>query len=327
MGFFAIRLGLPRALRATGVAALCVLSGCTLIQREKGYPGGNVGYVADRQFFAKGHEQRVARYVIAMALIAPLMAETAETPIEAKLSAARLDAMYGRLARLLVAADNCALRQSTNGQIYGTCALESTTAAQTDVSVIAESAYSFETLSLDVSLSLFKATEQITDSLGIRTGVSNVLQANRLDPSKLLQAVIGLRKILPTVMKYYATYRDVAVILGTSVLDSCVGNSDPSCEAVATAYNGLLDRGKPVRGTVAPIEALFDASYARIDEGADWTLDKDHYLGLMYHIERTCFILLQVQQQDAGLNAPEDCRAGQGRGTGANTFYEEIKSR
>ena len=101
--------GPMRALQLCAVAAVCLAASCTIIAREKGYPGGNIGYAADQQLFARGHEQRVARYVVAMALISPLIAETAETPIEAKLSAERLDAMYGRLARLLAAAKTLSL--------------------------------------------------------------------------------------------------------------------------------------------------------------------------------------------------------------------------
>jgi len=44
-----------------------------------------------------------------MALLSPLIAETAATPIEAKLSAERIDAIYDKLSTLRKAAENCRL--------------------------------------------------------------------------------------------------------------------------------------------------------------------------------------------------------------------------
>lgn len=301
-----------------------VLSACTLAEREKGYPGGNIGFAADQQLFARGHEERVARYVIAMALISPLIAETAETPIEAKLSAERLDAMYGRLERLLRAAKNCDL--SLQGSIVRKCSLSAPSTAGTSSSAIADSAYSFETLSLDVSVSLYKATEQVVSALGVRTGVRGALRANRLNPTQLLQTVLGLRRILPTVLKYYATYRDVAVIVGESALQRCVGAElqDPSCQKLVTAFEQLSVRAKPGKDSLAPIQAVFDASYDRINAGKGWKLNRTHYLALMYHVDRACFTLVQIQQQDAGLGTPKDCRVGSGRGAGAQRFHNYI---
>ena len=77
------------------------LVSCGLIQREVGYPGGNLGYVADRQaLFAKSHEQRVNRFILTLALTAPFVAETVRSSSDANLTSAAIAVLYVTIDQL-----------------------------------------------------------------------------------------------------------------------------------------------------------------------------------------------------------------------------------
>ena len=194
-----------------------LLLSCSLIGREAGYPGGNLGYAADRKIlFAQGHDQRVQRYLVTLAILAPLISETAATPIEAKLSAVRINGIYAKLNVLKKAADKC--RLSIVDEEGNWLDLKLLT-CEVPKAGLQESALSFESVSFDVAKSLNAALKQAYDNLNLRQRITNVMA---LSPSDVLRTVLRARHLLPIAMKYFATYRDVTAILSASVLESCV---------------------------------------------------------------------------------------------------------
>ena len=307
------------------------LLGCVPIRREAGYPGGNTGYLADRRvLFALGHEQRVNRYLISLTLLAPLIAESAETSTDAKLSADRINLMMHRLDKLSAAAEVCKLEDRS------ACALGTEKAADATTG-IASSAYAFETLSYEVSRSLYQAIKQIYDNFGIKKRVSKFVA---LEPEAMLKAVFNLRRILPAAMKYYATYRDVAIIFSKSVLQTCQGEqyaTHTPCKQLTTKYNGLLARPFTVDRELArlerPIGELFEAAEnvieapvpstgvngAAVVSGFPWTMETAHKKALIYHIDRACFSLLKIQEQVLEGDALSDCRSSKS-GSGSEAF-------
>ncbi len=281
-------------MRLFALAMLCLfLAGCTLLERERGYPGGNIGFAADRELLARTHDQRIARYLVAMALLSPLMAETAATPLEAKLSAERIDAVYKRLDQLRAASAKC--RQDPNTGAFDTsfnCPSDGPPTA---------TAYAFETLSFDVSVSLFNASKQVAENLGIRNRLSEVADATRLNPLSLLETLFNARRIIPVVLKYYATYRDISVLLGASIADGCT-----DCDNVRQALSGVVTRGAPVRDETGPIRTLYTATFACIESATckpGWSLDKQEYLALVFYVDRACKKLFSIQQEDEQLEA------------------------
>lgn len=304
---------------------------CSVIEREKGYPDGNLGYVADRKLvFAKGHDQRVSRYFLSLVLIAPLIAETAESPIEAKLSAERINAIYGRLGILHNAAKKCHFVTSYTKNILLTNTSQPKNPNEclllSEDGKLLDSAFAFESLSFDVSRSLAQATKQVYDNLGVR---KRLTKFTALNPTDMLKAVLALRHILPTAMKYFATYRDTSQILADSVLDSCQAYYETIDEGEGTAtfdqsrskpisaacFNlketlvKSVDRSRSVDEDLTkqdrPILEVFDASFSAIKAGLDWQFSKEHFQAVIYHIDRACKVLSSIQSQDENVTVSQ----------------------
>ncbi|MEL7093553.1 MAG: hypothetical protein AAFN94_17640 [Pseudomonadota bacterium] len=310
--------------RALGLVLLC-LSACTAIEREAGYPGGNLGYAADSYaIFAQGPEQRVSRYVLSMALLAPLIAETASTATEARVSSERISQMYGRLALLKEAATKCVRTDTAApGQVSAlNCDASAFQPDATDGLSATNTGFNFETQSYQVALSLFSATKQALDNLQIRTRARNLAG---LSPSEIFRNILRIRFLIPVAQRYFATYRDASVILASSVIDSCSAAPATGCadtaeyKAVQARYRGLLDRPSPTADDMAaaarPIGDLYDAAYGYIEAGRHWQLDKTHAAALIAHIDRACARLAAMQQVDQlPGESPSNCTTADANG-------------
>lgn len=286
-----------------------VLSACAVIEREAGYPGGNLGYAADKHaIFAQGPDQRVSRYLLSMALLAPLITETASTATEAKVSAERLDQMYGRLALLKDAATKCIRTKGATPDTVSTLQNCGTGTFSPDASTglsTTNTGFNFETQSHQVSLSLFSATKTALDNLNIRTRAQNL---SGLSPSEIFRNILRIRFLIPVATRYFATYRDVSLVLASSVIESCSGAPATGCQSeaayrdVQAAYRALIDRPSPSIDDMAaaerPIGDLYDAAYAYIEAGHYWSLNKTHAAALIAHVDRACARLQAMQQID-----------------------------
>lgn len=321
--------------RAALCSSLLLGASCSIIEREAGYPGGNLGYGSDRKIlFAQGHDQRVQRYLVTLSLLAPLIAETAETPIEAKLSAERIDAIYDKLHTLKNAADNCRLAQVPETENYLKLNLKS--CAVTDAG-LKENALAFETISFDVAKSLNNALKQAYDNLNLRKRVTNVTS---LAPSEILKTVLRARHLLPVAMKYFATYRDVTTVLSASVLESCVKEratlpegfdlskwrSADKCSQTGNLVSNYLTRTRTVDASVAreekPIRQIYKASKDTINTGLNWQFSRKHVAALMFHIDRTCLKLKKLQEID-GTTTASDCQLSGSKS--AKAFFAKYK--
>lgn len=195
----------------SALALASLLSGCGLVKREAGYPGGNLGFVADRaSFFAAGQVETANRYLVGLALIVPLVDETVNTASEARLSAESVKVLYKNIARLEIAAKICAL--TTNGTT-----VESTCQGQNS-NTGADSSFTFESISYEVVEALTDSLDQAYDNLGIDGGINNVTS---LQPGDIFDAILEARDLVPVLLDYLATYRDVMIIVGASINYSC----------------------------------------------------------------------------------------------------------
>ena len=157
---------------------VAILQGCGTISREAGYPGGNVDYVADRYtLFAQGHDQQVNRYLVSLSLIAPLIAETVQSPNKAKLSAERIKDLFKSIEKLEDASKECALPNLPKKGIVKQIEFEA--CYSTKAGNPLGSAFSFESLSFEVNKSLNDALKKAFHNLDVRTNVSKVLALNR----------------------------------------------------------------------------------------------------------------------------------------------------
>lgn len=275
-------------------------NGCSTVAREAGYPGGNLGFLADRHsVFAKGQKQQVNRYILALALLAPLVAETVEGSSEAKLSAERISDLYGNIQKLQAASRECTLptiKPTENGNTIESLANCSKEKASSE----AGSALTFETMSFEVAKSLNGALKQTYDNLEIRGNASRLLA---LEPTEMFKTILKARHFLPVILSYLSTYRDVSIVFGLSIIESCyppegtegsikTNSLGTACKDVTDSYAALINRTRTVDPDVAkeerPISDLFKSGKKALDAGLNWDISEVHSAALFYHVGRAC---------------------------------------
>jgi hypothetical protein len=268
-----------------------MLLGCSTISREAGYPGGNVGYLADRHtLFAKGQDQRVNRYLVMLSLLTPLVAETVETSGEARLSAERIKVLYQDIQKLEAASKLCALPSNLN-ENSPIETIKAEECSETDAATATGTAHSFESLSFDVTKSLNGALKQAFDNLEIRSNVKKVIALN---PTEILKTLLKARRLIPILHRYLATYRDVALVFGQSVATSCAlpKTLPTGCDKVASSFGKLIDRTREEDSDIAkdqrPIKDVFEAGSTALNNGLDWKLTKVQRISLLQHVNRAC---------------------------------------
>jgi len=271
------------------LAAAGVLSGCSLIKREAGYPGGNLGFLADRtSYFAAGQVETANRFLVAMALVVPLVDETVKTSSEARISAERVKELYKSVAKLEEAARKCPL-VNQGGVVRSTC-------IGPNSNITEDSSFTFESISFEVVESLSDALEQSYDNLGIEGGVKNITS---FDPGDVLETIIAARRLIPVLLNYLATYRDVIIIVGASINESCEAVKDTrnpaqtaACARLNTALNALIARKRTQSFDAArdevPIIEVRRASRAVLSLGVRWTLSDVYRNALLQHVNRSC---------------------------------------
>lgn len=284
------------------ITIVAFANGCTTVAREAGYPGGNLGFLADRHsVFAKGQKQQINRYILALALLAPLVSETVEGSSEAKLSAERIHDLYGNILKLEVASKKCKLPEAKTGQQNTDIKLSTDNCTKEKAQSQAGSALSFETLSFEVAKSLNGALKQTYDNLEIRGNASRLLA---LEPTEMFKTILKARHFVPVILRYLSTYRDVSIVFGISIAESCDLHRakqtihpdgfklDTPCEDVRKSYEKLINRTRTADTDVArqerPISDLFKAGKKALDAGLDWNLTDLHRAALIYHVNRAC---------------------------------------
>lgn len=312
-----------------GLLAFSIAS-CGLIQREVGYPGGNLGYVADRQaLFAKAHEQRVNRFILTLALTAPFVTETVRSSSDAKLTSAAIAELYRTIDQLQKAQPHCALSSDGNKVTLASNCTEANLRSNQ------QTALDFESLAFVVNKSLYDMLKQGFDNLDLKANVRRILT---LEPTELLKVILRARHLVPVLIEYLATYRDVTIIFGQSVVKSCLEQAPKegspmhrACGKVDRAFVDLLDRSRDVSGDVAaqerPIRAIYHASHEAINLGLDWSLSKELRIALLHKVNRACRkleLLAQVDDQSFKGCAIEWGASAQKNGTQAREIAGQI---
>ncbi len=118
--------------------------------------------------------------------------------------------------------------------------------------------------------------------------------------------VIGIlkaRHFVPVILRYLSTYRDVSIVFGLSIAESCKnhegtdGSIKPNslgtaCKEVTDSYAALINRTRTVDPDVAkeerPISDLFKSGKKALDAGLNWDLSENHSAALFYHVSRAC---------------------------------------
>jgi len=311
------------------VAAIFVagLGACEIVKTEAGYPGGNIGRLADKNFYvARDYNERIHRYILGLAFIAPLSAATAQTPEDAASSARYIAAVYEQVTLLQetlkgdcspfskrFAADLDAAKSTpavSDASITppvgadGAESVKDTTKMRIkarhcqDYNKSTATIFAFESHEFRVQRSLFNLTQQAADNLDLKSRLSSV---SGLDSFQLLQLVLKTRKLVPVLMRYIATYRDLSVIFIDVVATACTDPENTRCKAL----RGSLENNFHIKGPISfdgetpyrPLaDALDQAKKIANEPGVTIRLDKSHIAALVYHIDAACRELVLRQQ-------------------------------
>jgi hypothetical protein len=261
----------------------------------------------------------VNRYLVALSLVAPLIAETVQSSGEAKLSAERISDLYGAIEKLESAAERCSLPKNlTKDSDIKLVKLSDINCRSTAAGNKDGSALSFESLSFEVNKSLSDALKQAFDNLNIRANANQIIA---LEPTEILKTVLKARHLVPVLLRYLSSFRDISIIFGLSIADSCnntlypklEGTSDleiipdpdqskvdkavdqsivDTCKKVAEDFGKLIDRSRTLDSDVAgderPIKEIFNSGKKALNAGLDWEIDSKHRIALLHHVNRAC---------------------------------------
>lgn len=255
--------------------------------------------------FAQGQEQQVNRYLVALALVAPLIAETVETPSEANLSSRQISLLYKKIHALEEASEKCKLpaakkveKAETVGSLTDIVTKEKlNNCDDIEAKIKTGTAFSFESISFEVNKALSDTLKQAFDNLDLRANVEDVLA---LEPTEILKTILEARHLIPVLMRYLASYRDVSLVFGISVMKSCfdpmtngirLGFED-DCKVLGAEYSGLVNRQRATEFDIAkderPIRDLFLAGKGALNKGLPWSLSKADRASLLQQVDRAC---------------------------------------
>lgn len=296
------------------IVVLGFVSGCTVIRNEAGYPGGNAGKIADKTFYvARDQEQRVDRFFIALALIAPLAEATSESAQDAAATARHINALYSSILKMDAAlkASGCSFSgrfakfsDGANGvgPENADCAFTQTTNTE----------FTFESLAFDASRNLFRLTRQSADNLNLRSRLSAL---SGLDPLNLLSRVWSARRLVPIMMEYLATYRDLSIIFADSLAAHCAALADrpAGCgtllKTMANNFQNPTITSATITSEYQPIRRALRQSLDLADLPAmkDWSLSPAHVAAILVHIDSACAELYREQQSEDNTSAIVNC--------------------
>ena len=288
------------------ILIICSLASCSLIRREAGHPGGNIGYQADQRLIqASSYNQRVERYFISMAFLAPLLAATSQTGEEAKSSATAINGLYGSI--------------SAQHELLG---LECAENAASCPLLTDHGTFAFETHTLATQRSLFRLSRQVVDNLNLKV---NVNRLRGLSGTDLLRLTLKADRLVSVLMRYLATYRDMSVIMAHAMVAHCgTAGGVTVTDADGTSRSVMEHECNRLRGYVGgeflnaiSVNSNGDERYAiseslrlaRQIAGAGFTggwLQDEHHKGLIYHIDQVCSDLWYMQMAD-DVSDPVNC--------------------
>ena len=111
-------------------------------------------------------------------------------------------------------------------------------------------------------------------------------------------------------MEYLATFRDVTIVFGQSIVSSCLVPSEASyaekinkaCGAVAQSFASLINRpaGEALDEVTAqrPIHDIYSTSKTAIAAGLDWKLEQWQVVALLQNVNRACRKLEAIAKVD-----------------------------
>jgi len=256
-----------------GFACLCLLAslaGCEAVRLDIGYPGGVVGHAIEPKLPAFSQTSRVNRYLVGLAILSPLMAESVSDKDMAQQAAREINRSLASLAQLAEAA--------ARGR-------------PADYKSAGE--YAFETLEYDVQKAYYRAAKQVALNLDLDIDLADLATAN---PARLLGLLSRADGLFENSRRGAAAYRDTVTIVADAVLPAdAIGASQRVRE-----YHRLRTVAGADAAGEKPVSAQYRALVKRLEEGANLMLDEPRIAGLLHHVWRACERLHDPYGVEAG---------------------------
>lgn len=243
------------------ITCLCLLvglSGCEAARLDIGYPGGVVGHAIEPKLPAFSHTSRVNRYLVGLAILSPLMAESVSDKDMAEQVTREISRSMVSLTDLAHAA---AIGRSTDYKKAGI--------------------YAFETLEYDVQKAYYRAAKQVALNLELDVDLAELATAN---PARLLSLMSRADGIFETSRRGAATYRDTVALIADAVLRDSATHAS---QGVRDYHKRRMAAGPDSAGD-KPVSTDYRALVKKLEEDANLELDKEEIAGLLHHVWRTC---------------------------------------
>lgn len=254
---------------AGSVCLVALLGGCEAVRLDLGYPGGVVGHAIEPKLPAFSQPARVNRYLVGLAILAPMMAESATDRETAEEAGRGIGRSLDALVELAEAADGTSGDYTTAGK------------------------YAFETLEYDLQKAYYRAVKIVVLNLNLDIDLSDLATAN---PARLLQLMSKADVVFETSRRGAAVYRDTVVL----VADAVLGTKDIK-SAVRAYHKRRQALGADAAGEKPYSEKYFEVVDKLAREDGDFRLAEDKIDALLHHVWRACARL------ETTFDAPDDC--------------------
>lgn len=242
------------------VCLVALLGGCEAVRLDLGYPGGVVGHAMEPKLPAFSQTARVNRYLVGLAILAPMMAESASDRETAEEAGREIERSLGALAKLAEAADR-------------------TSSDSTSSDYKTAGKYAFETLEYDLQKAYYRAVKIVVLNLNLDIELSDLATAN---PIRLLQLLSKADGVFETSRRGAAVYRDTVVL----VADAVLGTKDIK-SAVRAYHKRRQALGADAAGE-KPYSKMYFEVVDKLAKDEDFTLEKVHIDALLHHVWRAC---------------------------------------
>lgn len=273
------------AKRTLFAAALSLfLAGCETARDELYSPDGFPAPYMDKVATAVTPEQRADRYLLGLALLAPVVLETSGTGKETETSISLVNGTYASLAKLYEASKNCSDPSAPKAD----CTLSS---SQEKKKTHVPNTYAFETHSYDVQKKFYRLGKTLILNLDLDETVEDILA---FDVTTITNLYDRGKQIVPAVRRGTATYRDAVLIYASAVAESC---RDGECDRLKNLLNTQYG-DEPSKPSAPDAERYFHQlqRLARKEaETRNWTLGTERRHALLYHLDKACDAAFEYQ--------------------------------
>lgn len=266
------------------VALSLILAGCETARDELYSPDGFPAPYMDKLATAVTPEQRADRYLLGLALLAPVVLETSGAGKDMETSISLVNGAYTSLAKLYEASKNCSDPSNPDAG----CTLDTLPG---EAKKHVPNTYAFEIHSYDVQKKFYRLGKTLILNLDLDETVEDILA---FDVTTITNLYDRGKEIVPAVRRGTATYRDAVLIYASAVAESC---PDGECDKLKNLLNTQFGK-EPPRPSTPDAERYFHQlqRLARKEaETRNWTLGTERRQALVYHVDKACDTAFEYQ--------------------------------